>query len=423
MEQEKKRLANDLIDVEVALGHVYPEVETTHEEKDLLLYALGVGAGADLRDLRYVYENHKDFGALPTFVVSPALAVALANELQGKNAPGLSYGFDRILHAWQLTEVRRPLPRAGKLKHQAKVKAIYDKAKYAVVVIEVRTRDEGGEELAYNEFTLTVRGAGNFGGEPGPSLEVNLPPPRPPDAVVEQKIREDQALLYRLSGDRNPLHVDPEFAEKFGLPKPILHGLCTYGFATRHVLRAFAKDDPKNFKGIRVKFAATVFPGETLVTEMWRESDARIVFQSRVKERDKVVLSNAAVELAPGTAAAVVAAPASSAPGALLLQKLELSPALVAQVGAVVQLRLQDPASDWVLDLKNGSGAVRKGIAADAELALAMADAAVVEWSKGADVKDLLSQGRAKLVAGEGRVVAKLGAVTRALAKAGAGGH
>ncbi|MGC4114667.1 MAG: MaoC/PaaZ C-terminal domain-containing protein [Myxococcales bacterium] len=412
-----KRLGNELIDVEKALAHVYPEVRTSYDERDVLLYALGVGAGAAERDLRFVFEKHPEFAALPTYVVAPALSVALANELKGERSPGLNYGFERILHSVQRTELMRPLPRAATLRHQARVKAIYDARKYGVVVTEVRTCDEAGEALAINEFTLTVRGAGGFGGEPGPSGAVNLPPKRAPDAVVEQPTREDQALLYRLSGDRNPLHVDPVFAQEFGLPKPILHGLCTYGFAARHVLRAVAADDASNLKSIRVKFAAPVYPGETLVTELWQESPTRVVFETKAKERDKAVLSNAAVEFfRPLPAAAVpVAAPSvgpATSPGSAAIQALgeRLDSALVRQVAAVVQLRVQEPASDWVLDLKIAPGAVRRGIAADADLTLQMADADLAAWLAGASVKDLLSAGRVRMVSGDGRVVQRLAA-------------
>ncbi|HEY3451924.1 MAG TPA: MaoC/PaaZ C-terminal domain-containing protein [Myxococcales bacterium] len=408
-----KRLANEFIDVEAALAHVYPEVRTRYCDQDLLVYALGVGAGGDERDLRFVFEKHPEFAALPTFVVAPALSVALANEFKGERSPGLNYGFDRILHAVQSTELRKPLPRAATLRHQAKVKAVYDSRKYAIVVTQVRTCDEAGEELAVNEFTLTVRGAGSFGGEPAPSGDVNVPPSRPPDAVIEQQTREDQALLYRLTGDRNPLHVDPVFAHDFGLPKPILHGLCTYGFAARHVLRAMAGDDARNFKSIRVKFASPVFPGETLVTEMWQEAPARIVFQTTAKERGKVVLSNAAVELFNPVVRPAAAEPKPArpeAPGAAAVQRLAVDEGLVARVGAVVQLRVQEPASDWVLDLKAGAGAVRPGIAADADLTLHMSDADLAAWMAGTSLKELVTAGRIRLVSGDGRVIQRASA-------------
>ena len=157
--------------------------------------------------------------------------------------------------------------------------------------------DESGEEIAYNELTSVVRGAGGWGGDRGPTTEANPAPDRKADAVVEEKTHPNQALLYRLSGDINPLHADPNFATTFGFEKPILHGLCTFGFAARAVIKAFSKGDPRYFKSIKVRFADSVFPGETLVTEMWKEGDGKVVFRTKVKERDKVVLSNAAVDL------------------------------------------------------------------------------------------------------------------------------
>jgi len=293
---------NDLIDPSLAVGYQFPEIETRFTERDVLVYALGVGAGADPADLRFVYENATGFAPLPTFAVVGALNVVLEHELSGGKTPGLNFGLDRVLHASQYTEIKKRWPSKGTLRHTLRIKDIWDKTKYAIVVSEVRTVDEAGDELAYNEFVMSVRGAGGWGGSPGPSGDVNTPPDRKADAVTEQKIREDQAILYRLSGDTNPLHIDPEFAAAFGLARPILHGLCTYGFAGRHVLRAFGKDDPRTVKSVRVKFSGPVNPGETLVTEMWRDSDTKVVFRASVKERPgKSVLANAAVEFVPGT--------------------------------------------------------------------------------------------------------------------------
>jgi 3-hydroxyacyl-CoA dehydrogenase/3a,7a,12a-trihydroxy-5b-cholest-24-enoyl-CoA hydratase len=420
--EEGPKLGNDLIDVAAAMAHVYPEVETRHDEREVLLYALGAGAGGDPRDLRFCYENHRDFAALPTFAVVPALNVALGDELAGRHSPGFNFGLERILHAVQLTELKRPMPVSGVLKHRRRVKAVYDRTKYAAVVTEVRTFDERGEEVALNEFTMTVRGAGGFGGEPGPLGEVFVPPERVPDATVEQSIPEQQALLYRLCGDRNPLHADPDFAEAFGLAKPILHGLCTYAFAARHVLRAFAGDDPSSLQSVRVKFAGPVYPGETLVTEMWRESEgACIVFRCKIRERDKVVLSNAAVQLVPQAVA--IAAPTApppalqakptrpATPGVQVLARLaeKLAPSLLAQVGAVIQLRLTEPPSDWVLDLKNPPGSIQPGLAPEANVALQLADADLAALAGGAKVRELLSQGRLRVLSGDMRMVQKLG--------------
>lgn len=288
---------NEWIDVGVALGHAFPVQYSSYDEKDLALYALGVGAGATPSDLSFVYEGASDgFKALPTFGVIPALNLIFDMTKRGKAAPGLNYGFDRILHGEQYLELARPLPPRAKLAHKAKIKNIYDKGRHAVVVTEIASYDEDDVLLVRNELTTFVRGAGGWGGDRGPSAEINLPPERAPDATITEKIGEKQALLYRLSGDVNPLHVDPAFARKFGFERPILHGLCTFGYAARHVVRRYANDDPRSFKSIKVRFSDVVYPGDTLVTEMWEESPTRIVFQCKTAERGKVVISNAAVE-------------------------------------------------------------------------------------------------------------------------------
>merc|ERR1712025_86991 len=161
---------------------------------------------------------------------------------EGITAPGLSYGLDRVLHGEQYTELKRPLPKHAKLTHRARISDIFDKGKGALVVTEVKSYDEDDELLMVNRITTFVRGAGGWGGDRGPSSDVNGPPERAPDAVVEEKTAENQALLYRLSGDWNPLHADPSFAQAMKFDKPILHGLCTFGFAARHVLSKFAPD-------------------------------------------------------------------------------------------------------------------------------------------------------------------------------------
>src|SRR5580704_17794739 len=299
--QSKSRGGNEFIDVDAALGAEIAPVTSSYDERDVALYALGVGAAhdpLDAKDLPLVYELAGDgFRVLPTFGVIPALNVYMNMAKEGKQTPGLYYGFDRVLHGEQYTEIRRPLPSRAKLTHKTKIKDIFDKGKNALVVTATSSQDENGEELIYNELTTFVRGADGWGGARGPSADVNAPPDRAPDAVVSEKTTEDQALLYRLSGDWNPLHADPGFAANFGFKKPILHGLCTFGFAARHVIKAFCDGDPGRFKSIKVRFADSVFPGETIKTEMWKESDGKIVFRCKVAERDVVVISNAAVEL------------------------------------------------------------------------------------------------------------------------------
>jgi 3-hydroxyacyl-CoA dehydrogenase/3a,7a,12a-trihydroxy-5b-cholest-24-enoyl-CoA hydratase len=264
--------------------------------------------------------------------------------------------------------------------------------------------------LAINEYIYFIRGAGGFGGDRGPSAEVNEPPARKPDAVVEEKIAAGQALLYRLSGDINPLHVDPGFAKAFGFERPILHGLCTYGFAARHVVGAFAKQgDPRYFKSIKVRFAKSVFPGDTLVTEMWKESDTRILFRTSVKERSEVVLTAAAVELyteipkpkpkakpaekAPAASAAPISADIFTAIGSYLGKNAET----LAKVGKVFQFKLSGPDSVWTVDVK-GSNGVSQGETAKPDCTLELSDGDFMDMCTGkADAQKLYFGGQLKI--------------------------
>jgi len=425
--QSKSKGGNEFIDLDAALGYEFPPQTSSYDERDVALYALGVGAATnplDAKDLPLVYEFSGDgFRVLPSFGVVPPLNVYFKMAKEGKTAPGLHYGFDRVLHGEQYLEIRRPLPTHAKLTHKAKVKDIFDKGKNALVVTATSTTDETGEELFYNETTTFVRGAGGWGGERGPSADVNVPPDRKPDAVIEEKTLENQALLYRLNGDWNPLHADPNFAANFGFKKPILHGLCTFGFATRHVIKAFLDGDPSRFKSIKVRFADTVFPGETIRTEMWKESDGKIIFRCKVAERDAVVISNAAIELfkevpvakakpaaAPAAAATPASAPKAAAPApaaggatsdAVMFaigHHLETHPELVSQIGNVFQWKLKSPDSAWVLDVKNGKGSCAKGTAEKPDVTLELTDADFVAMATGkADAQKLYFGGKLKI--------------------------
>jgi 3-hydroxyacyl-CoA dehydrogenase/3a,7a,12a-trihydroxy-5b-cholest-24-enoyl-CoA hydratase len=348
---------------------------------------------------------------VPTFAVAPALRAVFALAKEGKQAPGLHYGFDRVLHGEQYTEIRAPWPTSGKLTHTIKIKDIFDKGKNALVVSAITTKDAEGNELAYNEITTLVRGAGGWGGDRGPSADVNVPPERAPDAVVEEKTSANQALLYRLSGDWNPLHADPGFAKNFGFDRPILHGLCSFGFAARHVVSKFCPSgDPRFFKSIKARFAETVFPGETLVTEMWKENDQRVVFRTKVKERDKVVISNAAVELfkeLPKKAEKPKAAAAAGAPATAEITSADVfvgiedhiarHPELVANVGKTYVFSLKSPDSAWTLDLKTAPGSVKSGAgAADCTLELLDSDFMAMTSGK-ADAMKLYMGGKLKI--------------------------
>ncbi|MBP8948170.1 MAG: SDR family NAD(P)-dependent oxidoreductase [Candidatus Promineofilum sp.] len=283
-----------------AIGYEFAPVTTTYAEKDVSLYALSVGAAADALDkaeLPFVYELSGDgFRPLPTFAVTFPFALLW----QITAVPGLRFNPALLLHGEQYLELRRPLPTKATLTHRARIADIYDKGSAALVLLDVHSYDEADREVAFNRSSLFIRGLGGFGGERGPSGGGLALPDRAPDATHQQATTDNQALLYRLSsGDGNPLHADPAFAAAGGFPRPILHGLCSFGFAGRAVLRAFAGNDPARFKSIKARFARHVFPGETIVTDIWADdADAgRILFQSKVAERDEVVLSNGVVEL------------------------------------------------------------------------------------------------------------------------------
>jgi 3-hydroxyacyl-CoA dehydrogenase/3a,7a,12a-trihydroxy-5b-cholest-24-enoyl-CoA hydratase len=292
---------NEFIDPARALHATLDEVRSSYAERDLVLYALAVGGGrdpVDPRELQQVYENHPDgFRPLGSFAVVPALEATMRLAAEGRSAPGLDFGLDRVLHGEQSLELMRPLAPAASLVHRSSIVALWDKGQHAVVVTQVDSCDATtGELLFRNEISTVVKGAGGFGGERGPSTPVNVPPDRPPDAVVTEPTLPQQALLYRLTGDWNPLHADPAFAALLGFPRPILHGLCTWGFAARAAIRTFAGNDPRTFRRFRARFAGSVFPGETLRTELWGEGPGRVVLRTTVVERELAVLTHAAVD-------------------------------------------------------------------------------------------------------------------------------
>jgi acyl dehydratase len=285
------------IDTSKAVGAKLAATPYSWNEDTLILYALGagVGVGTDQTSpavLQYTYEN--GLKALPTFGVIPSFTT-LAGMM---NLPGVSFNPMMLLHGEQYLEVvERPIPTSAKVATDGVVKAIYDKGKGALMIVELTTKDQDGRVLFRNEFGSFLRGEGGFGGESGPPPG-NEAPGRAPDAVVEYPTMTHQALLYRLSGDKNPLHADPGFARMAGFEKPILHGLCTFANVGRAAIEAFADDDPTRFRSIKVRFVRPVMPGETIVTEMWRTSPTEIILQAKTKPSGSVVISNAKVTLA-----------------------------------------------------------------------------------------------------------------------------
>lgn len=286
------------VDVLKVLGYRFKPAEFRYNERDVSLYALSIGAAADPVDpdeLKFVYElNGAGFFPFPTFSVAFPFAVMW----QILDVPGLTFNPMLLLHGEQYLVAKRPLPTTATVTNHAHISQIYDKGSGALLILDISSVDENGVELAFNQISVFIRGLGGFGGERGPSGQANLPPDRQPDAVVAQKTQPNQALYYRLaSRDANPLHADPQMAAVGGYDRPILHGLCTLGFAARAVLKQFGGNDPIRFQSIRARFSQPVFPGETVITEMWQETDKRILFRTRVQERDGLAITNAAVDL------------------------------------------------------------------------------------------------------------------------------
>jgi acyl dehydratase len=271
------------------IGKPFEALPFTYTQDQVILYALGVGAGVE--ELDFVYE--KNLKVLPTFAVVTFMpSVFEIMKKAGVNLRGL-------LHGEQEIELYRPIPTSGTVFTTGVCKSIYDKGdKGALFAVEFNTRDEKGEPLYRNVLTGWDRTAGNFGGYPGPKPEKIMPPEGvPADFRLEYPTSVNQAALYRLSGDKNPLHIDPEFAKAAGVQKPILHGLCTYGFVGRAILKALCGGDPARFQSFSARFTGMVLPGDTLITEGWNMGRGTFVIQVTTGD-GRVVLSNAKAKVA-----------------------------------------------------------------------------------------------------------------------------
>jgi acyl dehydratase len=266
-------------------------------DRETLLYALGVGAGT--ADLAFTTENSHDIEqqVLPTYAVIACPAWGAAAEVG-------SFNWAMLLHGSQQIRLHRPLPAAGKLNVSSEVADIQDKGegKNAILVLKgTGTDPETGEVVAESVSTAVIRGEGGFGGQPGERAKAPEFPDREPDAKVALPTTEDQPLIYRLSGDRNPLHSDPWFAQNLaGFPKPILHGLCTYGVAGRVLVAALGGGDATKVRAVGARFTSPVFPGETLTTSVWRTEPGHAVFRTEAAEADgsnsRLVLDDGTVE-------------------------------------------------------------------------------------------------------------------------------
>lgn len=259
-----------------------------------ILYALGVGED---EDLRYLYECSDQFSILPSFCVLPGIKALIDFDTHQKTLSKLKIPFDisRLLHGEQFMEFYNQLPNnenriITKSPHMIE---ILDKGSAAIVITETNTYLPDGRLLCRNQVCCIIGGAGGFNG-PRQSNNVNIenivkPPERNPDKVYTQKTHVNQAALYRLSGDRNPLHIDPAFSQAAGYKRPILHGLCSLGFAVRHILKCYPTE---TLHKIKVRFSDIIYPGETIQTHMWREG-SRVHFQCQVEETGKTLILGA----------------------------------------------------------------------------------------------------------------------------------
>ena len=278
------------IDIDKVVGAELPALSHSWDADDVILYHLGIGAGDPATaegELEYCYEGK--LKVLPTFAVVPVFnAIA-----QVMGVDGMEINPIMILHGEQAITIHQPLPTNATVESTAVIKDVFDKGKGAAVIVETETRDQASTLLATNRFLVFVRGEGGFGGPSGPPPG-NAAPERPADLVVESTTLPQQALLYRLSGDKNPLHADPGFAAMGGFDRPILHGLCSYGIVCKAAVDGMLDGDVKSVADFSARFAGVVFPGETIVTSMWRE-DGRVVLAASCKERGTPVISNAAI--------------------------------------------------------------------------------------------------------------------------------
>lgn len=279
------------IDPSKAIGAELPEQTFAWTSSDVLLYHLAIGAGSvpgsqtDAAALRYTLEN--DLQVLPSFgVVAPTFH---ETDPPGLDLPGCDINLAQVLHGSQGIKVHRPIPTSGEATLRTRITDVWDKGKAAVIVQQGDAVDASGTPIWTVTSTIFVRGEGGWGGDRGPSTAVELPD-RSPDATTSYRVTPQQALLYRLCGDRNPLHADPEFAAQAGFEAPILHGLCTWGITMREATDTLLGGDAAAVGEFSARFAGIVFPGDELDIALWDEGD-RVLIQTSVGDRP--VLSDA----------------------------------------------------------------------------------------------------------------------------------
>jgi acyl dehydratase len=278
---------------DTVLNWPFEDIVQEYSQRDSMLYALGLGLGfeqLDPAELRFVYEKE--------LAVFPTMAVVLGHPGPWMTQPQVGVNMIKVLHAEQHLEIHQPLPASGAVIAKNRVQEVIDKGadKGALIVTERKLYDrDSGDCYCTQKSVAFARGDGGFGGPVTAGEPPAQIPDREPDYVIDIPVSTQAALLYRLSGDYNPLHADPSIAQKAGFDRPILHGLASYGVAARALLSAFPDKDPADLKRFGLRFSAPVFPGETIETSIWQEA-GQLAFRSRVAARDKVVLNNGYAE-------------------------------------------------------------------------------------------------------------------------------
>lgn len=255
--------------------------------KDTVLYALGIGAKAD--ELDYLYEGRGP-KVIPSFAVVPELT-SMFHALKMTNA-----NFEMVVFGGERVRVHKPFAPEGTVEARSTVRGIWDLRRMAQVVIDTEVTDEKGEKIATTTSSIICRGEGGFGGEPPPKEDTGIavPSDRPADFSIEEKTSAEQALLYRLSGDFNPLHADPDFAKSVGFERgPILHGLATYGHMVRHAAKGACGGDATKLTGFECQFRKPVWPGETIRTDGWLVAPGKVALKVFIKEREESVVTGA----------------------------------------------------------------------------------------------------------------------------------
>ena len=267
----------------------FPEVVQDYTEKDTILYALGIGFGQEATNpdhLKYVYEQ--DLQAFPT------MAVVLGYPGFWMKNPEAGINWVKLVHGEQRLTMHRPIPAKGRVIGRSRISHVIDKGadKGALVITERALTDADGNVLVTIAQTTFCRGDGGLSQSDDSPTALEATPDTAPDMTCSLPILEQAALIYRLCADNNPLHADPAVAARAGYPRPILHGLCTYGVAARAIVQTACGNDANKLASLNTRFSSPVYPGETLVVEMWKDGNTGVRFRAKVAERDVIVLSH-----------------------------------------------------------------------------------------------------------------------------------